>query len=61
MNEINAGPQAHILNDLFWYKLWNDYPEYEGQKPVIFEDENTKELIGRFDTIEEGEQWLESL
>lgn len=61
MSEINAGPQAHILNDIFWYMLYNDYPEIEGQYPVIFEDENAKELIGRFNTIEEGEQWLESL
>lgn len=61
MNEINAGPQAHILNEMFWQKLWFDYPEYAGQKPVIFEDTNTKELIGRFDSLEEGEQWLEKI
>lgn len=61
MNEISAGPQAHILNDIFWYKLYQDYPEVEGQYPVIIEDENTLELIGRFNTIAEGEDWLNSL
>ena len=60
MNEINAGPQAHILNEIFWQKLYYDYPETEGQYPVILEDENTHELIGRFNTISEGEDWLDT-
>lgn len=61
MNEISAGPQAHILNDIFWYKLYNDYPQTAGMYPVIIQDENTKDLIGRFSTIKEGEEWLATL
>lgn len=61
MGELNAGPQAHILNDILWYRLYNDYPQIDGMYPVIFEDNNTKELIGRFNTVEEAEAWLNTL
>lgn len=61
VTEMQAGAQAFIFNEIFWQKLYYEYPELAGMYPVILRDENTGGLIGRFNTIEEGEDWLESL
>lgn len=61
LGEMKAGEQAHILSPIFWHQLYTDYPQLDGVYPVIFEDKILKKLIGRFSTIEEGEDWLASL
>lgn len=58
MNELDAGEQAHILNDFFWEVLWSEVPYLYGIKPLIIIDELTKKPIGRFDEIGEAEMWL---
>jgi hypothetical protein len=61
LEELEAGPQVHVMNDIHWYNTYQRYPEHEGEYPLVVTDEITKELIGRFNTIEEGENWLLSL
>lgn len=57
--EMNAGPQVHILNEILWMITADKYG-IEPVPPAITDDHNTREKIARFNTIEDGDLWLDS-
>lgn len=61
LEELNAGEQVHVMNDIHWANVYNKYPDHEGEYPLILTDPITGKLIGRFNTVAEGEDWLLSL
>ena len=60
MSELKAGQQAHVLNDIFWYIVWTIYPEHIYKKPIIMFDDISQTLLGRFDTVQDAENWIKS-
>jgi hypothetical protein len=59
LNELNGGPQVHLMNDI----LWSIFEEKHGLEPVppaITDDPDTGEKIARFNDMESGEEWLDN-
>lgn len=59
LSELNCGPQVHIMNDILWSLFGQKYGIENPEPPAITDDANTGEKIARFNTLEDGDAWLD--